>query len=417
MSARRGWGRSCVPATRATVLAMVAGLALAVPAARAQVGMPDPSLMAGQALPAPELPNGTVTVRVMREAVGVNAVGETVELVAGVERRSAVTDDEGRVEFAGLIGGMTGTATAVVDGESLVSAPFTVPASGGLRVILISGIDGGTGAAAPAVPAVSGIVAFGPNSRVIAQFQEDALQVFYLMELVNEQRAPVDIGGPVLLELPRGAAGAAVMAGSSPSVTVNGDLLTVLGPFQPGTTSVQVGFTLPHSSPNLTIEQTWPVAVDGLTVGVEQVGALSVASPQFLSMGEIRADDGTPYFLGELPPLPAGATLTVSLSGLPVHSTLPRNIAIALALLVLAGGVWLARQGRVDDAQLRARLAGRRDTLLGDLARLEARRRDGRESERDAARRQRLVGDLEQIYAELDQSGAGPPGGGEDVAA
>ena len=293
-----------------------------------------------------------------------------------------------------------------------------MPASGGLRVILISGIDGGTGAPAPAVPAVSGTVAFGPNSRVIAQFQEDALQVFYLMELVNEQRAPVDIGGPVLLELPRGAAGAAVMAGSSPSVTVNGDLLTVLGPFQPGTTSVQVGFTLPHSSPNLTIEQDLARsrATDSPWAS-SRWARCRWRRRSFSRWVRFGPTTARPTSWGELPPLPAGATLTVSLSGLPVHSTLPRNIAIALALLVLASGVWLARQGRVDDAQLRARLAGRRDTLLGDLARLEARRGDGRESERDAARRQRLVGDLEQIYAELDQSGAGPPGGGEDVAA
>ena len=391
-------------------------LALCAAGPRAQVALPDPSLMAGQALPAPELPDGTVTVRVMREVVGNNAVGETVELVAGLERRTAVTDDEGRVEFAGLIGGSAATATAVVDGESLISAPFTVPASGGLRVILISGVEA-AGVVAPDVPAVSGTVAFGPDSRVIAQFQEDALQVFYLMEIVNEARAPVDIGGPVLLELPRGAAGAAVMAASSPAASVNGDLLTVVGPFQPGTTSVEVGFTLPHSTPSVTIEQTWPVAVDGLSVAVEQVGALSVASTQFLSTEDILANDGTPYFLGALPPLPAGATVTVELSGLPVHSTAPRNIAIALAALVLAGGAWLARQGRVDDAELRARLTARRDTLLGDLARLEARRRGGREPERDATRRQRLVAELEQIYAELDESGAGPRGGGEDVAA
>src|SRR5688572_33243233 len=32
--------------------------------------MPDPSLIHGRAIPAPEIPNGTVTVRVVREAIG-----------------------------------------------------------------------------------------------------------------------------------------------------------------------------------------------------------------------------------------------------------------------------------------------------------------------------------------------------------
>jgi hypothetical protein len=393
-------------------------VALAVVTPRAQVGLPDPSLMAGQALPAPELRDGTVTVRVMREAVGNNAVGETVEVTAGGESQSGVTDAEGRTEFAGLPAGTVGTATAVVDGETLVSAPFTVPTSGGLRVILFSGIGAsGAGSDADAVPPVSGTVSIGSNSRVIAQFQEDALQVFYLMEFINELRVPVDIGGPVLMDLPRGAAGATVMAGSTPMAVVNGDLLTVLGPFQSGTTSVQVGFTLPHSSPNLTIEQAWPVAVNGLTFSVERVGDLSVASDQFLSTGDIFADDGTPYFLGELPSLPAGGVVTLQLSGLPVHSTLPRNLALAVAVLLLGGGVWLASRGHVNDADMLVTLARRRDTLLGDVARLEARRRSDKESPRDAERRRRLVGELEQIYAELDQASGDAAGGGGDVSA
>ena len=42
----------------------------------AQVNMPDPALIHGRAIPAPELPNGTVTVRVVREAIGNNISGQ-----------------------------------------------------------------------------------------------------------------------------------------------------------------------------------------------------------------------------------------------------------------------------------------------------------------------------------------------------
>ncbi len=393
---------------RGAVVTAVLVLGMAVPVA-GQVGIPDPSLMNGQALPAPELPDGTVTVRVMRETVGNDAAGETAGVTVNGVTQTATTDVEGRAEFGGLPAGATGIASALVDGEELTSAPFTVPASGGLRVILISGVR----TASPAL-AVSGTVVLGPGSRIIAQFQEDQLQVFYLLEVINERRQPVDLGGPLQMELPQGAAGASVMTGSTPTTIVSGDLLTVTGPFQSGTTPVQVAFTLPHSSPNLTIAQTWPVPVDGLSFGIETVGDLAMASEQFLTTGQIRANDGTPYFLGDIPPLPADATIEIQLTGLPVASTLPRNIALTLVALIFGVGTWVTFRGE-PEVVTRAKLRQQRDTLLGDLVQLEGRRREGRLSARDAARRDRLVRELEQIYAALDQ--VGPQGGGEDLAA
>ena len=105
-----------------------------------------------------------------------------------------------------------------------------------------------------------GVVVLGPNSRMLMEFRDDALQMFYVLDIVNNARTRVDIGGPLIIDLPDGAGGAAVLEGSSPSATVSGDRLTVTGPFAPGTTSVQVGFQLRHDSPNLTVQQTWPVA-------------------------------------------------------------------------------------------------------------------------------------------------------------
>ena len=53
--------------------------------------MPDPSLIHGRAIPAPELANGTVTVRVVREAIGNNAPGQQVSVTVGGTSRSATT--------------------------------------------------------------------------------------------------------------------------------------------------------------------------------------------------------------------------------------------------------------------------------------------------------------------------------------
>src|SRR6185436_21147153 len=50
--------------------------------------MPDPSLINGKALPAPELPNATITVRVVRESIGNNISGQPVTLTAGGRSRT-----------------------------------------------------------------------------------------------------------------------------------------------------------------------------------------------------------------------------------------------------------------------------------------------------------------------------------------
>src|SRR5688572_18646753 len=100
--------------------------------------MPDPSLIHGRAIPASELGDGIVTVRVVREAIGNNVPGQQVHVIIGGTRRSATTDGQGRAEFNTLPRGDEGRAEVTVDGELLTSQPFRVPSSGGLRVILVA---------------------------------------------------------------------------------------------------------------------------------------------------------------------------------------------------------------------------------------------------------------------------------------
>ena len=83
--------------------------------------MPDPSAIAGTPLPAPELPDRTVTVRVVRERMGNNIAGQVVTLKVGTATRSATTDEQGRAQFDGLAAGTTVQATTIVDGETLTS--------------------------------------------------------------------------------------------------------------------------------------------------------------------------------------------------------------------------------------------------------------------------------------------------------
>src|SRR4051812_35840887 len=172
--------------------------------------MPDPSLINGKAIPAPELPAGTVTVRVVREAIGNNISGQLVVVKSGATTREAKTDDQGRANFDNLQPGVEARAEAVVNGEQLVSDPFSPPSSGGLRVILVAGIKEAAArkqqedAAAAAAPPVKGVVVFNPNSRVMLEFRDDSLNVFYVLEILNNARARVDIGGPLIIDLPKG---------------------------------------------------------------------------------------------------------------------------------------------------------------------------------------------------------------------
>jgi hypothetical protein len=386
--------------------------------------MPDPSLIAGKALPAGELSTGSITVRVVKRSVGNNLPGEKVTVTLGGKSQTATTDDQGRAQFNGLSPGVEGRAEATVNGEHLQSDPFVVPTTGGLRVILISELAQAAAekqeqeAKELAAPATKGVVTFGGNSRILMQFQSDELSVFYLLDLVNNARTRVDTGSPVIIDLPSGAGGAGSMQGSSPSVKVNGNRITIMGPFAPGTTSVQVGYTLRYDNPNIVFAQKFPIAFQQFTVGVQKVGNMAMASEQFAATNELRTEDSVTFLVGNAKALPAGGTFSFSLSNLPVHSRTPRYVALGLAALCIAIGIWLSLGSRSTREQNREALLRRRDSLLNQLEQLELKRRGGTiGGDRYMTTRQRLLGELEQIYSELDEAGSAPPGGGEGIAA
>jgi hypothetical protein len=389
----------------------------------AQLQMPDPSLIHGRALPGPELPAGTVTVRVVRESIGNDAPGQSVQVTIGGKTVTATTDAMGRAEFNGLTTGQEARATATVDGEMLESQPFTVPSSGGLRVILVAGIAAAAerraqeAAKAAAAPPAKGAVVFGGNSRVLMQFDSDSLQVYYVLEIVNNARARVDVGAPLVLDLPPGASGPTSLEGSSKAAILSGNRLTITGPFDAGTTPVQIAFRQAYDGGTWTLEQRWPAGFEQVTVGVEKVGALTMSSPQLPTTSEVTADGGSVFVLGRGPALAAGQPLSVTLTGLPYESHTARVVALGLAAGLLALGAWLGFSKGSGDTSRQA-LTNRREALLQELEQVDAKRRDGSMSaDRHAARRQRLLQELEQVYGELDQTTTGPQGGGEGVAA
>jgi len=403
--------------------AFLLALLIAWPMAVAAQNVPDPSLVHGKPLPAPELADGTLTVRVVREAMANSLPGQTVTVTAGSRTMTGRTNDSGRAEFTNVPRDTDVRAQVTVDGEMLVSESFRLPSRGGVRVALIAGLARAVArrdqeaAAARSAPPVRGVVTLGGNSRIIGEFQNDNLFLFYQLDIVNNARAPVDMGGPFELELPRGAAGATLMDGSPKTATINGRFLVVPGPFAPGSTTVNVQYQLRFSSSELTFTQRWPVSVEQLPVFIQRVGNVTFSSPQ-LQKGEDRVTEaGLTFASSAASGLPAGSELRVQLSNLPARSRVAEYVTLGLALAVIGLGVWLSMTARRGDAA-RQLLISRRDALLTRLEELEGKRRAGKVSdERYLARRQRLISDLEELYHELDEAGSRTQGGDEGVAA
>jgi hypothetical protein len=392
-----------------TTVAFVFALSLASSALAQQ--MPDPSQMAGRPLPAPELQTGVVSVRVVRERMGNNIPNQPVSLKGGGRTLNGTTDAQGRAAFGDIPPGTKITVETVVDGETLTSQEFAVPSSGGVRVALIAGLqaaaarDKAARDEAAKQPARRGAVVFGGESRVILEFQDDNLQVFYLLDIVNNAMTPIDVGEPMDIVLPEGASGAGTLEGSSPLATAQGDRIRISGPFPPGNTSVQIGYRFRYSGDTATLAQQWPAAFEQLFVAAEKIGNLQMASPQFQQQQEANAG-GAPFLMATGGRLNAGETLTVNLSGLPHKSTLLRNIGLGVGVLILVAGfgaAWSVRGGK-DEA---AELGKRKEKLLADLVALEDQHRQGRIDERRyASRRQSLVSQLERVMGEIDRIAA-----------
>ncbi len=324
-------------------LALAAALSCVAIPAFAQVQMPSGKEMSGRVLPVPDVPFGTVTVRVVRGSVDKNISGQVVELLVDGKSRTAKTGADGRASFSGLKKGNKIKAVATVDGERIESQDAEIVESG-LRIILV--------ATDPelekreeedrrlaAGPAVKGTVVLGPESRIIAEMQSDRLSIYYVLQIVNSARTAVDIGGPLIFDLPREARGSTILEESTPKATANGPRITVLGPFPPGVTPVQAAYELPYSGATAHFTQRWPAQLEQLTVMVQQIGGLSIDSPQLSAKRDI-SDQGQAVILGTGPGLAAGQALSLEISGLPHHPEWPRNLALAMAGVIVAAGLW-----------------------------------------------------------------------------
>jgi zinc ribbon protein len=374
----------------------------------AQFQMPDPKQMSGIPRPVTDLPEGHISVRLIRGQLSNNIPNYPVELhdlTHGDKVVTVKTDENGRAEFSGIAGGTQVRAVAVVDGERLESEEFPAPTQGGIRLLLVATLKGGEAGRGTPLQPISGIVVLGDQTRVIFDLADDALQVYYLLDFENTARAPVNPPSAVSLDLPKDAEGPSIVAGA-PQAIVRGNRVTVTGPFAPGRTEVEVGYQLPYSGGDVTLNQKFSLPVGNVAVLMKKVGNMSLTSPQLPEQQE-REFQGEHYVLAQGASQAAGGTLTLSISGLPHHSPVPRTIALVLACVMVAAGVWAARarQPASDGARVK-QLKGKREKIFSELVRLEQQRHTGSvDASRYAERRPALIAQLERVYRDLDTEG------------
>ena len=309
--------------------------------AAAQIAMPDPKMVSGQPIPAAEVPAGAIQVRVIRGAWDKNIANQPVVFTIAGKNRTVKTNDQGRAEVTGLAAGTIVKVSTVVDKETLTSQDITI--GDGVRVALVAtdpdkALRDAEDLKLAGGPAVQGKVVLGQNTRIIIEPGDEVLTVYYVLDILNDGKAPVDIGGPVQMDLPEGARGGGIIDGSSPQGKLLGAHLTVVGPFKPGSTEVQLGFELPTGSETKTIAQTFPVAVAETTVVLQRVGVEGLEGAQLVDKQE-TTNQGAPWLTARGTALGPGGTLTFDVTGLPHHPRWPRYLALTLAIGFLLVGL------------------------------------------------------------------------------
>src|SRR5262245_49197367 len=133
-----------------------AGVALDAAPAAAQI-----AAALGKPLPSPDLPAGTVVVRIVAGSAASPVVGTEVTLLVNGTPRQARTDSAGRATFPGLPVGATVKARVLdEDKAEHVSEEFAVPESGGSRVLITTKPwQGGAGGGAPFAGGAAGMPA------------------------------------------------------------------------------------------------------------------------------------------------------------------------------------------------------------------------------------------------------------------
>jgi hypothetical protein len=383
----------------AAVLAFIAPLA---------AQMPDLRQMSGQPLPSPDLPAGTVSVRVVRGSMSNNVTGQDVELRAGDRVvQTVTTDGAGRAVFSGVQPNERYQAAMRVGDESLVSQTFSMPSSGGVRLLLVSGLSGASSTTPPA-PARPGTVALGHQSRLVFELAEESVEVFVLLDLVNPLDGPVNLQSPLAFDLPDDAANATALQDSANIAKVEGQKVLVSGPLAAGTTTLQFAYRIPADTGAAAVRQVLPMPLPQGTVIVRKQGTIQIEVAGEQNRRDVTLE-GRTYQVVTRGAVPAGGSIDVTLTGLPAHARWPRFVALTLAGLIVAAGLFYATARAPDPKVEREKLQSIRAQLFRELVTVERKLRGKNAGDPTLTqRREELVTEIAELDAAAETVAPAP---------
>lgn len=407
-------------------------------------GMGDTNAnMATRPLNAPELPAGTVSVRVGRgslsnTAVGVEVIADVVDTDGNAQKLTAKTGPDGRALFKDLPADAHFQAQTTVDGQILKTADFPVPREGGARLILVSagtGEQGGEQALPPghegmmkgsgdqALPpghegmmqAMRGdaphatpkertndlsVLRVGAGSRIVLDLREEALVVMEELVLENTSDKIFEPGPHGLaLPIPDGGKEAEVIPGGVP-LKAEGSSVAVTGGIPPLTSGMPVrarfGMTIAtHNHGEIDIRQPVPMGLPTPLLFVPDNLGLTVQAAGLHEMPPQTDDAKNVIHIFQLPSVATAGILRFTVAGLPVRSHIATTVVGLLFFVLVLGGIFLMARGRGPNAPS----ADARDKLLDELAEWERARRDGGKA--SEAKRTQLLADLRQSYRQV----------------
>ena len=217
-----------------------------------------------------------------------------------------------------------------MDGERLESQEAVIIGDAGFRVLLVATDPSAPARAAPRtarwppVRAEQGTVVFGRSRASSPRSSNDRLNIYYMLDIVNRRATPVDIGGPLVFELPHEARGATVMQGSTPQATAKGPRVTVTVRSRRASTLVQVGYELPYGGPTARLRAGRGRRRCRGRPSRAADSASSTSRRRSCRRSSAATEQGQPLIVATGPPLPAGQALVVDITGLPHHPRWPR---------------------------------------------------------------------------------------------
>lgn len=409
-----------VPSQGGVRVLLIAGLAAGVPpeaageGAAAEPGEPESNdraamafdAMLGTTLPESSLPSGTLEIAVQATSgsplAGLDVTLGQISDGGKLNARHATTDDKGVARFTGLPTGEKHgfIALAQIEGLRLAMQPFRMPDQMGLRGQL------------RALQATSdpSVLRVGDGSQFIFTARDEALVVWEAHGIRNTSDklfVPGDAGGH-FFPLPSGAQSTEVLRDSAPlEVLDGGKALRFTGKVPPGGPGVQpteaiFAFGLISDGDTLTFRQTLPLGNERPMIVTPADGKLTVSGPGVRAQPPRENGAGFKIVVYELPPVPPGGVLQVTVTGIPAHGRGGQALTAALAVALVIGGLLFARQPRRahDEAKIRHELITRREALFSELVEHE-RTRQPAAPPSWTQQRSDLVGRIETVYRDL----------------